>query len=681
MIGESGTAEVRPEAQHAGVREDDGGQPRESASFLSTHLLRELVAADARSDAAGDPLAERAEALLAVVLAGLELAEGAVVQADPAGAAGLCLASRGIPDHARELLEARLPHFESLGGSLLQRALVERRVLLLDRGTRDPLMPALRDGNPEIECAVVVPLVDQSVPVGVLLLAARARRLSPPFLRSLAVAFRLLGLLLAPGRGRPAAAAPRADEPPAATGDGERLLFEIEELTARLAESREAARRMEEHASAADAALRAESESARARVAELEAQLAGTIPTGARELELETLCGEQGRTIEQHERRIAELEGELATLMERVTHVAEDDERRPSNGATTWDEPVDADVDAGFADERDGPATTIELAEDGDEQLGDIAAAAVAALEEDAGGEDADATLYGSGDASIEVGADADAVVVACEVMSADADTASVEGEAADDVLVLDADPIGAAEVAAPSQSVLLVDAREPARSRARAAADEAGAAFWDGTEAMPPVAGAVVAVNLLDEALVRLVASDDAVWSASRWIVYGACGDSGLGFDLGACALIRRPIESRRALDQIRASTGAKLNGILLVSAQLREVAGLRHVLQEVDVASSVACDTRQALDLLEIIRRPDAIVIDLALAQGQAFALAAQLRRQPETAALPLLLLLPAAVDPARLAAEAEKAQLLGPFVDEDVHRLVRATLAGRH
>ena len=29
----------------------------------------------------------------------------------------------------------------------------------------------------------------------------------------------------------------------------------------------------------------------------------------------------------------------------------------------------------------------------------------------------------------------------------------------------------------------------------------------------------------------------------------------------------------------------------------------------------------------------------------------------------------------------AEAEKAQLLGPFVAEDVHRLVRATLAGRH
>jgi hypothetical protein len=40
-----------------------------------------------------------------------------------------------------------------------------------------------------------------------------------------------------------------------------------------------------------------------------------------------------------------------------------------------------------------------------------------------------------------------------------------------------------------------------------------------------------------------------------------------------------------------------------------------------------------------------------------------------------------LPSSLQPGRLAAEAEKAQLLGPFGDEDVHRLVRTTLAGRH
>jgi PleD family two-component response regulator len=118
----------------------------------------------------------------------------------------------------------------------------------------------------------------------------------------------------------------------------------------------------------------------------------------------------------------------------------------------------------------------------------------------------------------------------------------------------------------------------------------------------------------------------------------------------------------------------------MLLVSAQLREVAPLRQALQEADVAGSVACDVRQALDLLEIVRRPDVVLIDLALPQGQGLALAAQLRRQPETASLPLLLLLPPDPDPARLLREAEKAQMLGPFGDEDAQRLVRAVLAGR-
>lgn len=683
MSGEAGTAEVRPEAQDAGAREDDGARQREAASFLSTHLLRELIAADARSEAAGDPLAERAEALLAAVLGGLELGEGAIVQADPASTAGLCLASRGIPDHARGLLEARQPHLETLGSSLLQRALEERRVLLLDRTTRDPLMPALRDGNPDIECAAVVPLLDRAVPVGVLLLAARGRRLTPPFLRTLAVAFRLLGLLLAPGRGRLPAAAPRPEEL-AATGDGERLLFEVEELTARLGETREAARQMEERASAADAALRAEIESSRARAAELEAQLAGGGPARARELELESLCAEQTRSIEHAERRLVELEGEIATLMERVASLS-DDARAAANGTTTWDEAALDDASDGFVEEE-APAATIELVDGDDEQLGEIAAAAVAALEDGGVVEDDGVVVDAEGTLEVDVEVETESVV-AIEVEQGDAPI----DESADALVALDdepderavePEPTSAPAVAddAPTQLVLLVDSRASAQERARAAASDVGAAFWSGDGAPPPSGSAIVTVNLLDDALVRLVDAPAEVWSASRWIVYGAVADADLGFELGSCALIRRPIDPHQALEQIRAKAGVKVNGILLVSAQLREVAGLRQALQEVDAASSVACDTRQALDLLEIIRRPDAIVIDLALPQGQGLGLAAQLRRQPETASLPLLLLLPNAVDPARLAAEAEKAQLLGPFVDEDVHHLVRATLAGR-
>jgi len=618
-------------------RELDSALHRESASILSTHLLRELISADARSEAAGDPLADRAEALLAAVLAGLELAEGAIVQGDPDGAAGLCLAARGVPDHARELLEARLPHLENLGGSLVQRALSERRVLLLDRATRDPLVPALRDGNPDIECAAVVPLIDHGLPVGVLLLAARGGRLTSPLLRSLAVAFRLLGLLLAPGRGRAEAVPARADDPVQGSADSERYLFEIEELTARLGEAREAARQMEERASRADAALRAEIESSRAHTAVLEAQLAGATPTSDRELELDNLCAAQVRVIEEQEQRLVELEREAGVLLERIAEQA-DAHPGTENGSTTWDTAALDDDQQLPGDDESEPEATIDLGDGdgGDEQLGEIAAAAAAALEEQEVGLDA---LASPGSAAPQL----------------------VEPEVA--------------------FAILHLDSRQDAQSVARESANDVGAAYWCGEGAVPRAATSIVAVNLLDEELAHSVAADAAVWSTPRWIVYGADAETGLGFELTSCALLRRPIDARCCLEQIQRRTTRKLNGILLVSAQLREVAALRQALQEVDAAGSVACDTRQALDLLEIVRRPDAILIDLALPQGQGLALAALLRRQPETSDLPLLLLLPAVVEPARMRAEAEKAQLLGPFVAEDVHRLVRATLAGRH
>jgi len=657
LIAEAGTMDVRAGAPDAPRGELASALPREPGIFHSTHLLRELVAADARSEAAGDPLADRAEALLLAVLSGLELVEGAIVQVEPAGTGAVCLAARGIPDHARELLEARLPHLASLGGSLVQRALSERRVLLLDRATRDPLMPALREANPEIDHAAVVPLIDQGLAVGGLVLVARGGRLNTPLLRSLAIAFRVLGLLLAPGRGRALTA--RAEDQGQGAVDSERFLFEIEELTQRLDEARETARQLEERASSGDAAMRADLESARARNAELEAQLAGVSPIADRTRALEDQCAAQSRTIEEQEQRVADLEDEVRSLLERIAQSAAEAHVGVGNGATRWAEDAAREDEPALGEDEPSSEATIELSDAGDEQLGDIAAAAAAALDE------------GNG---IDAEADAETVDVA---------ESSSEDLAPEDVLEavvaeLDA-PLVAAEPG-PAVAVLHVESHGDARGLARESAEAAGAVYWCGDGDMPHATNAIAAVNLLDDELVRAVAADARLWSATRWIVYGADAASGMGFELGSCALLRRPIDARCCLEQIQRKAGRKINGILLVSAQLREVAGLRQALQEVDAAGSVACDTRQALDLLEILRRPDAIMIDLALPQGQGLALAAQLRRQPETSSLPLLLLLPPVVDPARLRAEAEKAQLMGPFVAEDVHRLVRATLAGR-
>lgn len=689
--------EVRADAGFASGRVAEPAVYKESAAFLSTHLLRELIAADARCEAAGDAPAACADALLAAVLAGLELTEGAIVAADAAGG-GTCLAVRGIPDHARELLEARATQLEQLGPSLLQRALDERRVLLLDRTTREPLMPALRDGNPDIECAVIVPLADRGVAVGVLVLAARGRKLSAPFLRSLAVAFRMLGLLLAPARGAAAPAPLAAEEPAPSAADGERYLFEIEELTARLAEAREMAQQLEERASSAETALRAEVESARARVAELEARLAAAAPARARELELETLCAEQARGLEEQERRVAELEREVTLLLERaarrdVGHVVQ------LEGTDGWPEAALHDGSLGEAIDATDPGaaaevaeTTIELDENGDEALGEIAAAAAAAIHGDESVSDDDGALEArEDDESTLALQDEDGtgieVVALTDDMGTESDVAEAGGavEADDDVVVIldsgdeDAGVHGVDAAPTAAFAVLHVDGRADARDLTRVAADEAGAPYWCGDGDLPAAEKRIVAVNLLDEALPLLASGESELWDAPRWIVYGTA-EGGVGFELPSCALVRRPIDPRGCLEQLQRAAGRKPTGTMLVSAQLREVAGLRHVLQEADIAGSVACDVRQALDLLEIVRRPDVILVDLALPQGQGLALVAQLRRQRETASLPIVLLLPSDPDPAHLLREADKAQMLGPFGDEDVQRLVRAVLAGR-
>ncbi|MBM4242673.1 MAG: response regulator [Deltaproteobacteria bacterium] len=670
--------EMRADAGGASGRESEAALHKESAAFLSTHLLRELVVADARDHGPADEPAVRAEALLAAVLAGLDLTEGAIVRADPSGG-GTCLAVRGIPDHARQLLEARGAQIEQLGPSLLQRALAAHRVLLLDRTTREPLMPALRDGNPGIESAVIVPLADLGVPVGVLLLAARGRKLSAPFLRSLAVAFRLLGILLAPGRGAAARPPEFAEETPPAA-DGERYLFEIEELTARLSEVRESAQRTEERASSAETALRAELESARARVAGLEAQLASAAaPARARELELETLCGDQARAIAEHERRAAALEREVALLLEGAAHRDAGDVIE-LDVSDSWPEaalqdasPADALREPGDADGREA---TIELEETDDEQLGAIAEAAAAAIAEDAASRDAAAGALRS-DAETEdpSGAGGDPSREPLSLLEAAAQAADqVRDEPTEDQVA------AGEELAAHAPwAVLHVDGREGARVLARTAAEEGGAVYWCGEGDLPVADRALVVVNLLDDALPRVASSRSGLWDASRWIVYGAT-DGNAGFELPSCGLVRRPIDPRGCIEQLHLAAGCKPSGMLLVSAQLREVVPLRQALQEVDVAGSVACDVRQALDLLEIVRRPEVILIDLALPQGQGLGLAAQLRRQPETASLPLLLLLPPEPDPVRLLREAEKARMLVPFGDADAHRLVRTVLAGR-
>ena len=102
------------------------------------------------------------------------------------------------------------------------------------------------------------------------------------------------------------------------------------------------------------------------------------------------------------------------------------------------------------------------------------------------------------------------------------------------------------------------------------------------------------------------------------------------LCFEIGAARCLQRPVDPKAILAQIQSYVAKKLTGVVLVSAHLRELSGVRAALSEVDAAGSVACDARQALDLLEIVRRPDAVLIDLSLEGGQGLALAHQSARR---------------------------------------------------
>ena len=71
------------------------------------------------------------------------------------------------------------------------------------------------------------------------------------------------------------------------------------------------------------------------------------------------------------------------------------------------------------------------------------------------------------------------------------------------------------------------------------------GSADTPGRNPAAPVTPAQIAASA--------VAADARLWSAPRWIVYGADAASGMGFELGSCALLRRPIEVRCCLEQIQ--------------------------------------------------------------------------------------------------------------------------------
>src|SRR5262249_19792896 len=157
----------------------------------------------------------------------------------------------------------------------------------------------------------VVPLYDRGLPVAAVVVGARdAAVLSAAALRLLSPAFHLLRVLLSPSR----AGTPRPDDLAAPVADSERYLVEVRELGHLLRQAPESLHASEERASASEAAQRAEIESYRARVGELEASRSRSEMELSVLRDLQTAYAEQTRQLEERSRRAAELEDELRLL-------------------------------------------------------------------------------------------------------------------------------------------------------------------------------------------------------------------------------------------------------------------------------------------------------------------------------------------------------------------------------
>ena len=150
--------EVRERQRWSGQAFVEPALHRSLRHSCRSHLLRELIAADARVDGASDETAARADALLGAPRGLGELTEGAIVRIEPrTDPVPVSRCAAFLITRARSLEGAR--RTQRAAGTVAARARSRRAPRPVpDRTHARAMMPALRDGNPDIECAVIVPL-------------------------------------------------------------------------------------------------------------------------------------------------------------------------------------------------------------------------------------------------------------------------------------------------------------------------------------------------------------------------------------------------------------------------------------------------------------------------------------------------------------------------------------------
>ncbi|HUI25274.1 MAG TPA: response regulator, partial [Candidatus Kryptonia bacterium] len=152
-----------------------------------------------------------------------------------------------------------------------------------------------------------------------------------------------------------------------------------------------------------------------------------------------------------------------------------------------------------------------------------------------------------------------------------------------------------------------------------------------------------MLAVNLLNRTHDALAAITTAVKTdAEHHEVFAYCADGSNGFLFGTVDFFSQPIDPDDCVTRMLERRGS-VQRLLAVSDNVEMTGALREVLSRMRCSTSVAFDSRQAIDLLPMIK-PEVVLVDFALPRGEGLRLVARLRSDPKTRDLPLAVLLPA-------------------------------------
>ena len=554
------------------------------------------------------------------------------------------------------------------GDSLITRVLRDERIFLIGRRSAEPCLSRLRQLGTDWQVLALVPLRTGAGVQAVLVLGAHdATVLAPELLGSLHPVFRFLAVSfgLLPGTQGPAVSGEQGGkeglEEPADTDDAmpsvEDLEAELEALRSRNREMEDLLQMAQEASAAGEAARRLEIEGARMQIAQLESSLAGVggsegLEGTADEAPCET-CLDLQQVAEQAEKSVRSLQEEIeqlkfaADVAASVVHVDLDD---PGAG------PVQGDsLEVGL--------------------LGAMADAVVAELVGDESGE-------GVGEG---IGREAGAAEVAPQIEEERSAARPISVLQLESEIDPDPDPESELELAWEPEP-----AREPGASGGSAdpwvlcAAAGSSAMFDD----LADFAGAhdlemvsletdtapegrrLVLTNLLVDDPDEIIASMGESRQEDRLLGYVA--DGGRGAPLGEIGWLSADLTTEQALERLGGGLGLPRH-TLLVSERLREMAGLREALTNAGSAVAMACDARQALDLLEIVQAPDAAILDVAVDSAAALALGARLVQENGGGSFQLFFLAPESGHKAALSPDPAFAEVFRPFGVSDLQRLI--------